>query len=40
MHLSGLIETFDINKKCSEEFNLGLITPCGASLSKGFDLIF
>ena len=40
VHLSGLIETFVINKKCFEGFNVGPITPWGTSLSKGFALIF
>ena len=34
--LSGLIEPFGINKKCSKGFNEGLITPRGTSLSNGF----
>ena len=40
--LSDLIEPFDTNKKCSQEFNvdLGLITPWGSSLCNGFAFIY
>ena len=38
--LSGPIEPFDINKKCSKELNVGLITPCATSLYNGFALFF
>ena len=34
--LSGPIEPFDINNKCSKELNVGLITPCDTSLYNGF----
>ena len=34
-HLSGPIEPFDINNKCSKDLNVGLITPCNTSLYKG-----
>ena len=34
--LSGPIEPFDINNKCSKD--VGLITPCDTSLYKGFAL--
>ena len=30
--LSGSIEPFDINNKCSKDLNVGLITPCDTSL--------
>ena len=32
----GLIEPFDINKKCYKRFNVGLINPWGTSLAYGF----
>ena len=38
--LSGPIEPFDINNKCSKELNVGLITPCDTSLYNGFALYF
>ena len=38
--LSGLIEPFGINKKCSQGFNVGLISSLCTSLSNGFALIF
>ena len=38
--LSDPIEPFDINKKCSKDFNVGLITPCDTSLYKDFALFF
>ena len=38
--LSGPIEPFGINNKCSKDLNVGLITPCDTSLYKGFDLFF
>ena len=38
--LSGPIEPFDINNKCSKDLNVDLITPCDTSLYKGFALLF
>ena len=38
--LKILIEPFEVNKQCSHEFNVGLITPWGSSLYNGFVLIF
>ena len=38
--LSCLIEPFEFNKQCSQEFNVGLIIPWGSSLCNGFVLIF
>ena len=38
--LRGFILPFDVNKKCSYGFNVGLITHWGTSLSNGFVLIF
>ena len=38
--LSGPIEPFDINNKCSKDLNVGLITPCDTSLYNGFALFF
>ena len=40
LHVSGLMEPFGINKKCSQGFNVGLITYLCTSLSNGFALIF
>ena len=34
--LSGPIEPFAINIKCSKDLNIGLITPCDTSLYNGF----
>ena len=38
--LSCLIEPFEINKQCSYELNVGLITPWGSSVCNGFVLDF
>ena len=35
---SGPIEPFDINKKCSKDLNVCLITHCDTSLYNGFAL--
>ena len=38
--LSGPIEPFDINNKCSKDLNVGLITPCDTGLYNGFAFVF
>ena len=38
--VSGPIEPFDINIKCSKDLNVGLLTPCDTSLYNGFALFF
>ena len=38
--LSGPIEPFDINNKCSKDLNVGLITPCSYKFIQEFCLIF